>query len=383
MADHHHHTRSKANSQPFLSLSDNESASLLTNPEMASSSDLSSSILPVNDQVDLSTPDTTSNLAEIIKFQKEILAENQQFKHSLHQHEIAINNLVQLFDRLTDTKPSTGSIKPELTTDVGTVNSSTGTLTSNLDPATKQLRAKQISQLFESTPFSGSATQDVVDWLHEFNRKCEDIRLDDTQRLSIARGLMKNDAKLWMETLSTSPMNWSMFQQQLTSYFQLAAGIDCFSFSEQLYTRQQQLRETAIHYYHDIMRLCAKVDTTMSDITRLRHLYRGLRPESKVLISLHSFKTPDEFLQELVRLEQLQKVSESSSEVTSINMASYPSSMPNDIPYHANRRGSYQSSPQAQGSSRSYRSNSNRLSSHQSYPPSPSFRGNNRRLNAW
>ncbi|CAF2076789.1 unnamed protein product [Rotaria magnacalcarata] len=119
-----------------------------------------------------------------------------------------------------------------------------------------------------------------------------------------------------METLSTSPMNWSLFQQQLTSYFQLAAGIDCFSFNEQFYTRLEQLHETAIHYYHDIMRLCAKVDATMSDITCLRHLYRGLRPESKILISLHSFKTPGEFLQELVRLEQLQKVSESSSKVT-------------------------------------------------------------------
>jgi hypothetical protein len=48
----------------------------------------------------------------------------------------------------------------------------------------------------KSTPFSGSRTQDVVDWLYEFNRKCDDIKLDDTQRLSVTCGLMASDAKL-------------------------------------------------------------------------------------------------------------------------------------------------------------------------------------------
>ena len=158
---------------------------------MASSSNLVPSTLPINDQDVLSTPDTISNLAEIIQCQKQILEENQHYKYSLNQHEIAINNLVQLIDHLTDTKAPIGAIKPETTTHVGTVNSSSVTLASNRDPATKQLRAKQISQLFESTPFSESAIRDAVDWLHEFNRKCEDIMLDDPQRLSIARGLMK------------------------------------------------------------------------------------------------------------------------------------------------------------------------------------------------
>ena len=55
------------------------------------------------------------------------------------------------------------------------------------------------------------------------------------------------------------------------------------------------------------MRLYSKVQLQMDDATRLRHLYRGLRPESD------AFHIPDEFLQELVRLERLQKVSDASS----------------------------------------------------------------------
>ena len=250
-------------------------------------------------------------LTELIQVQQQILTEHRQFQHCLQRHDVAIDNLVQLLNKLTETKNVIPSITPPTTATITPLTASHSTSTSNTDQSTKQLRSKQISQLFESSPFSGSPVQDVVDWLHEFNRQCDDILLDHTLRLSIARGLMTDDAKLWTETVRDSLVDWSSFQKKLVAYFQLAAGIDSFSFNEHLYTRQQQLHETAIHYYHDVMRLCSKVDLRMEDNTRLRHLYRGLRPESKVLISINTFRTPDEFLQELVRLEHLQKVTES------------------------------------------------------------------------
>jgi hypothetical protein len=66
-----------------------------------------------------------------------------------------------------------------------------------------QILTKQINNYDwnKSTPFSGSRTQYVVDWLYEFNRKCDDIKLDDTQRLSVTCGLMASDAKLWTDTI--------------------------------------------------------------------------------------------------------------------------------------------------------------------------------------
>ena len=87
----------------------------------------------------------------------------------------------------------------------------------------------------------------------------------------------------------------------------MASGVDCFTFREQLYTRQQQLHESAVQYYHDVMRLCSKVDLNMDNITRLKHLYRGLRRETKLIIDIRKFNEPEDFLRELVRFEQLQK----------------------------------------------------------------------------
>jgi hypothetical protein len=248
--------------------------------------------LKSDDPDDKSEVDLSARLMELLHAQQQILEENREFRECLQQHDLAIDNLTQLIGRLTARQ-----------------NAPTAAST---DQSSKQLKSKQISQLFDSTPFSGSPSQDVIDWLYAFNLKYDDISLDDSQRLSIARGLMIADAKLWVDTLKKSLVDWHYFQKKLIVYFQLAAGVDSFSFSEQLYSRQQQLHETSIHYYHDVMRLCSKVQLHMDDATRLRHLYRGLRPESKVLISIDAFQIPDEFLQELVRLEQLQKVSDTS-----------------------------------------------------------------------
>ena len=60
------------------------------------------------------------------------------------------------------------------------------------------------------------------------------MKLDDIQRLLIPRDLMTNDAKLSMDTTRNVLTDWKSFESNSITYFQLAAGIDWFSFSEQL-----------------------------------------------------------------------------------------------------------------------------------------------------
>ena len=302
MSEHQYNTRSKAQPQASASLKiEDQSQAESEGVDNANTGNATTSSNIDPTKQDLSpSHDVASNLSELLFYQKQRMEDNRQLKQSLQQHELTIDQLVKLYSNLqTDNSMSPGHrvsvAATPLTTSIQSV--STG------DHTTKQLRSKQLTHLFESKPFSGSAAQDVVDWLDEFNRKCDDIQLDDAQRLSIARDLMKDDAKLWVNTLKNVLVDWTTFQKKLISYFQLAAGLDSFSFSEQLLTRQQQLHESAIHYYHDIIRLCAKVDVGMDDLTRLRHLYRGLRPESKVLLSVEKFNKPEQFLQELVRIE--------------------------------------------------------------------------------
>ena len=296
---------------------------------MASSAETDNDLLDdtKNLQTDQLTSGVTPNVTQLLHSQQQLLEDNGQFRQCLQRHDAAIEHLIQLLQRLTEKREASPSIK-QVTSIPNQNNYQQSSSPSCTDQSTKQLRSKQISQLLESNSFSGSPTQDVVDWLDEFNHKCDDIILDDAQRLSVARGLLTGDAKLWMETLQLSLIDWSSFQKKLVAYFQLAAGIDIFSFNEQLYTRQQQLHETAIHYYHDVMRLCSKVNLLMDDVTRLRYLYRGLRPESKVLISINTFYSPEEFLKELVRLEHLQTAYDSHQSTAS----TFPIAPPNAEP---------------------------------------------------
>ena len=132
-------------------------------------------------------------LKELFQVQQQILEKHRQFQHCLQRHDVAIDNLVQLLNKLTETKNVIPSITPPTTTTITPLTASHSSSTSHTDQSTKQLRSKQISQLFESTPFTGSPTQDVVDWLHEFNRQCDDILLDNAQRLS--RGTRIDDGR--------------------------------------------------------------------------------------------------------------------------------------------------------------------------------------------
>ena len=116
---------------------------------------------------------------------------------------------------------------------------------------------------------------------------------------------MTDDAKLWTEILQSPLVEWPSFQEKLVAYFRLVAGIDSFSVNE-------QLTGTATHHYNDVMRLCSKLKLLMDGCTRLRYLYLGLWPEFKVIIFIHTFYSPEKFLQELVRLEHLQTMSDSS-----------------------------------------------------------------------
>jgi hypothetical protein len=310
-----HNTRSKGDAKPFLSVDDratlSSQISYITesnnNDNTISSQTIKTDIDTLPDRSPPSPQSASANPAEIISFQKHSLENDRQVNDRLQEHEIAINKLTKLFDRLNLMNNTISSIEPTTSLLVPSTVCTQLHTTSTTDETTKHLRSKQMSQLFESTPFSGSRTQDVVDWLDEFNGKCNNIKLDNTHRLSVARGLMTGDAKLWEDTVKNTLIDWKTFQQKLTTYFQLACGIDCFSFGEQLYTRQQQLHESATHYYRDVMRLCSKVDINMDNNTRLKHLYRGLRRETKVTMDIRKFNDPDEFSQELVRLEQLQK----------------------------------------------------------------------------
>ncbi|CAF0770090.1 unnamed protein product [Didymodactylos carnosus] len=156
--------------------------------------------------------------------------------------------------------------------------------------AAEQLQSKRLNQLLDSTPFSGSTSQEVSDWIDDFSFKCDQLQLDDAQRLSVVIDLLKGNAKLWYDTHKDTIDNWDTLKNKLMTYFTLVTGTDHFQLEQKLYNRRRQPNELAIAYCHNVLKLCSKVNKYMDEETRLKHLTKGLNAAAQLHMDL---KSPD------------------------------------------------------------------------------------------
>jgi hypothetical protein len=171
----------------------------------------------------------------------------------------------------------------------------------------KQLLMKRINQLLDSTPFSGSTSQEVSDWIQEFSRKCDQLELDGDQRFSIAVDLLNGNAKLWYDTHKDSINNWDTLKSKLNNYFKLVTGTDQFQLEQKLYNRRRQTNELAMDYCHNVLKLCSKVNPAMDEEIRLKHLHKGLNATTQLHMDLKGPSSTEEFLQALIKYDKWQE----------------------------------------------------------------------------
>jgi hypothetical protein len=184
------------------------------------------------------------------------------------------------------------------------------------EQAAKQLQSKRINQLLDSTSFTGSSSQEVSDWIDDFSNKCDQVQLDDDQRLSVAIDLLKGNAKLWYDTHKDTIDSWIALQNKLTAYFQLVTGTDQFQLEQKLYNRRRQTNELAIDYCHNVLKLCSKVNKNMDEETRLKHLTKGLNAVTQIHMDLKSPETTEKFLQALIKYDKWQEEEKSQQRTT-------------------------------------------------------------------
>ncbi|CAF4769355.1 unnamed protein product [Rotaria sp. Silwood2] len=105
--------------------------------------------------------------------------------------QITINNLSQAVEALQGTKISYPNIpvtSPSLAPPTASVSELTASMMKSVElslkeQTSKQLQSKKIDQRLNSIPFSGSNSQEVSDWIEDFDDKCDQLQLGDVQRL--------------------------------------------------------------------------------------------------------------------------------------------------------------------------------------------------------
>ncbi len=315
-----HYTRSMAQPQEFLLLPDSDRKVKCEQQQQKSDDQDDNREEPVVIQ----QPNAMMLLLQqLLAKQDLLLDENRQIKEEMTTQQITINNLSQAVEAIQGTKTLRQSL---LSTDPSSLSTTApsppltlplvmNAASSLKEQAAKQLQSKRINQLLDSTPFTGSSSQEVSDWIDDFSNKCDQVQLDDDQRLSVAIDLLKGNAKLWYDTHKDTIDSWITLKNKLTAYFQLVTGTDQFQLEQKLYNRRRQTNELAIDYCHNVLKLCSKVNKNMDDETRLKHLTNGLNAVTQIHMDLKSPETTEKFLQALIKYDKWQEEEKSQERI--------------------------------------------------------------------
>ncbi|CAF4520283.1 unnamed protein product, partial [Rotaria sp. Silwood2] len=190
-----------------------------------------------------------------------------------------------------------------------------------------------LTKTLEETPkYSGRPDQDVDEWLKDLTTTFRMADITESQALKIIPTFLEGPAKLWFNENIAAFESWNTFKSEFLHTYssptlkQLA--------SNRLRHRQQHYDEPVIEYYTDVMKLCKIIDPNMTDVSKLDHLYHGLKPSLLKEVLRQAPSTPTAFLEYARQEEALDRFVGMSINSTAINDTSinstptYPSSAP-------------------------------------------------------
>lgn len=142
--------------------------------------------------------------------------------------------------------------------------------------------------LIQPGKFRGDPEEMVSDYLTKFDRAARANGWDERRKAIVLPCYLEGAALKWYENLERTTADqtptWEQIQVGMKSAFQTIA------FDEQveyrLRMRMQAEGESVDSYVQDVLSLCAQVDATMPEASKVRHILRGLSPSliEKVMV---------------------------------------------------------------------------------------------------
>ncbi|CAF2744025.1 unnamed protein product [Rotaria sp. Silwood2] len=175
--------------------------------------------------------------------------------------------------------------------------------------------ATLLSKTLEQTPkFSGKPDQDADEWMKDLTATFRMADITEAQALKIISTFLEGHPKQWFIENSTIFESWNVFKAEFIHTYSSPSSKQLAS--NRLRTRQQRHDEAAIEYYTDVMKLCKLVDPTMTNASKLDHLYHGLKPSLMKEVLRRAPSTPAEFLEQARQEENLDRLVNTSIQET-------------------------------------------------------------------
>lgn len=151
--------------------------------------------------------------------------------------------------------------------------------------------------------FSGTDGIDVEAWLKSYERVGVRMRWDPTLMLANVIFYLRGTAKVWYETHEEELTSWELCKQKLRELFGRPVGSQRAAQNE-LARRVQTCTESYLTYIQDVLALCRKVDSQMSEADKVGHIIKGIADDAFHLLVFKNSSTVHDIISECRRFEE-------------------------------------------------------------------------------
>jgi len=161
--------------------------------------------------------------------------------------------------------------------------------------------------------FDGSCGEDVNEWLLKYERAARVNQwTDGAAKARFLPCFLTKAAAAWFENFEQNATeaglkDYATIKQKMEEAFdadKTAEGVEY-----RLRSRRMKDGEDCAIFYHDILRLCKRVNPQMKDEAIVRHLLQGLSPNIQKSVMLQKNDTPAEFFENAKRAQKAQNYS--------------------------------------------------------------------------
>ena len=171
------------------------------------------------------------------------------------------------------------------------------------DAVGEAIKSIRIPQTINIKPFNGTSKEDPIDWIERYESMAVSADWTKDQRVSKVINYLEENAASWfMNSVYDKNLTWSEFKNRFLQTFKPPNEKELALMK--LSSRYQKLDEDIMNYFHDINRLCRRVDENMPEEMKIYYLKNNLKPTLLEKVYHLDFKTCDQLYRKILKLEQ-------------------------------------------------------------------------------
>lgn len=159
----------------------------------------------------------------------------------------------------------------------------------------------------EPRSFTGLPHEDVEDWLDHYERVSSFNRWDDSLKRRHVGFYLDLIAETWYHNNERDLPDWQRFTSELRRVFG-ASSMRTEAAKKKLDERVQRPGESYTSYIEDVIALCRRADTDMTEESRVRHVLKGISPLAFNALAAQNPTTINQIVTTCQRLDDLQSL---------------------------------------------------------------------------